>query len=594
MPTVKEILAKQKSEQFTREVVFATDNIQTIDNDTRTVTVAFSSEEPVDRWFGKEILDHDAMSVDLTRLTTGGPVLVGHDMDDQVGVVESAHIDADRRGRAVLRFGRSQRATDIFNDVVDEIRQKISVKYLVHEYIENVDTGEFRATKWEPLEISIVSVPADNTVGVGRSVESKPEIKLKEEPVMDPVKDKDPVDVEAIRAQATKDARSSEMKRTADISSIGARYGLEKDAAEFLLTDKSVEEFREIALDKVAERQIEVPKTHLDMEEKDVQSFSLMRAIQAMSSGDWSKAGLEREASIAIADKLGKDTRGFFVPWEIQGRAQNTQTLAAGGALVGTEHMGSSFIDLLRARSVVIGLGANMLTGLVGNVDIPKQTGGSTVYWLSEDEDGTDSEATFGTVALAPRTMGAAVPITRRMMKQSDPSIDALISGDIAIAMALALDDAILEGDGVKKPLGIANVTGVNTQSVSSGGAPTWAEIVGFESSVAADNALTGNMAYVTTPTVAGTMKVTAKDTGSGLFLNDGGMVNGYPVATTSQLTANEIIFGNFSDVVIGNWGVLEIIEDRSTKAASGGTVIRAFQDVDAAVRHAESFCVTA
>lgn len=592
MPTIDDILAKQSEKTFTREIVFATDNIQTVDNDTRTVTVAFSSEEPVDRWFGKEILDHSPESVDLTRLTTGGPVLVGHDMDDQVGVIESAHIDADRRGRAVLRFGRSQRATDIFNDVTDGIRQKISVGYMVHEYVENVDEGEFRATKWEPLEVSFVSVPADNTVGVGRSVESKiekPEVIKMTEKVETPA-----VDMDAIRAQAAQEARGVEQKRTADINAIGKRYGLEQDASEFLQSDKSVEEFREIALEKVASRQAEAPKTELDLSKKEVEQYSLMRAINAMTTGNWDKAGFEREASIEIAERLGRDSKGFFVPLEIQGRAQNTQVSTAGGALVGTDHIGGSFIDLLRARSVVIGLGANMLTGLVGNVDIPKQTGGSTVYWVAENEDVTNSEATFGTVALAPRTMGAAVPITRRMMKQSDPSIDAMLMNGMSIEMALALDDAILEGTGVNRPLGIANVTGVNTQSVSSAGAPTWAEIVGFESAVAADNALTGNMAYVTTPTVAGTMKVTAKDSGSGLFLNEGGMVNGYPVATTSQLTANEIIFGNFADVVIGNWGVLEIIEDKSTNAASGGTVIRAFQDVDAAVRHAESFCVTA
>lgn len=593
MPTIDDILAKQNGKQSTREVAFATDNIREIDNDARTVTVAFSSEEPVDRWFGREILDHSPESVDLTRLTTGGPVLVGHDMDDQVGVIESAHIDADRRGRAVLRFGRSQRATDIFNDVVDGIRQKISVGYMVHEYVENVDEGEFRATKWEPLEVSFVSVPADNTVGVGRSIENdKP--KPKEEIKMTEKVEKPAVDMDAIRAQAAQEARGVEQKRTADINAIGKRYGLEKDAAEFLQSDKSVEEFREIALEKVASRQPEAPKTELDLSKKEVESYSLMRAVNAMVTGNWSKAGFERDASIAIAEKLGRDSKGFFVPFEIQGRAQNTQVSTAGGALVGTDHMGSSFVDLLRARSVVMGLGANMLTGLVGNIDIPKQTGGSTVYWVAEGDDVTDSEATFGTVALAPRTMGAAVPITRRMMKQSDPSVDALLMNGMSIEMALALDDAILEGDGVNKPLGIANVTGVNTQSVSSAGAPTWTEIVGFESAVAADNALADSMAYVTTPTVAGTMKVTAKDSGSGLFLNEGGMVNGYNVATTSQLTASEIIFGNFGDIVIGNWGVLEIIEDKATNAASGGTVIRAFQDVDAAVRHAESFCVTA
>ena len=593
-PTIDNILAQQSEKTFTREAIFHTDNISTHDKENRTVNVAFSSEEPVNRWFGTEILDHSEMSVDLTRLATGGPVLVGHDMDDQVGVIESAHIDADRRGRAVLRFGRSQRAEDIFNDVIDGIRQKISVGYVVHEYVQDVDNEEFRATKWEPLEISFVSVPADNSVGVGRSIE--PKIEPKEESIMDPVVEpKAPVvDVEAITAQARKDARSSELKRTADINSIAKRYGLESKAAEFLQSEKTVEEFREIALEEVSKRTVEVPKTQLDMEKKDVEQYSMLKAIRAMTTGNWDNAGLEREASMEIAERLGRDSKGFFVPMEIQARAQNTQILTAGGALVGTDHMGGSFIDLLRARSVVVGLGANMLNGLVGDVDIPKMTGGSTVYWVDEDEDGTDSEATWGSVKLAPRTMAAAVPITRRLMKQSDPSVDNLLMNDMAINMALAMDIAILEGDGNKKPLGITGVTGVNTQSVASAGAPTWAETVGFESAVATDNALAGNIAFVTTPTVSGNMKTTSKDTGSGLFVLDGGNANGYPVATSTQLTANRIIFGNFGDVVIGNWGILEIVEDKSTKAASGGTVIRAFQDLDSAVRHAESFCINA
>jgi HK97 family phage major capsid protein len=233
-----------------------------------------------------------------------------------------------------------------------------------------------------------------------------------------------------------------------------------------------------------------------------------------------------------------------------------------------------------------------MLSGLVGNVDIPKQTGSSTAYWVGEDGSATDSEVAFGTVQLSPRTIANAVPITRRMLMQTDMSVDALITADIANVMALAIDLAILEGNGVNKPLGIVSTTGVNTQSVASAGAPTWAELVGFESSVDTDNALVGNLAYVTTPAVKGTLKTTKKDSGSGIFLLDGGVANGYRVATTTQLTTNRIIFGNFADVIIANWGVLDIMQDLSTKAASGGVVIRAFQDLDAAVRHAESFCI--
>lgn len=406
------------------------------------------------------------------------------------------------------------------------------------------------------------------------------------------------VDVEAIRKQAFEQARSDEQKRVSGIMELAKRHNLLDMGNEFISGSKSVAEFRDAALDAVSKRSEvqmqEAPKTQIDMEKRDVARYSVMKAIRAMNTGNWDEAKLEQEASIAVADKLGRDTSGFYVPYDIQQRAQNTQVATQGGALVSTDYQGGSFIDLLRARSVVMGLGARMLTGLKGYVDIPKQTGASTVYWIGEDESAPDSEIALGTVQLAPRTMANAVPITRRMLMQADPSIDALVMNDIAIQMALAMDIAILEGDGVGKPKGIVNVTGVNTQSVSSAGSPTFAELVGFETAIDSDNALTGNLAYVTTPAVKGNLKTTAKDSGSGIFLLDGGVANGYPVATTTQLTANRIIFGNFSDVIIGNWGVLEISEDRATKVASGGIVVRAFQDMDAAIRHPESFCINA
>lgn len=576
------------------------EEVDDVSNSPRTITLAFSSEEPVERHFGMEILSHDISAVDLSRLNDGAPLLLNHELEDQIGVVESATIDSDKVGRAVVRFSRSEMATEILNDVMDKIRRKVSVGYIVTEYTAGNNAGEYIATKWQPLEISIVSVPADNSVGVGRSISSNNNLLKKGNTNM--IKNQventeEKIDVVSIREMAAKEAREQEMNRVSEINKIAQRHGLTDMAIDFVNSGKTASDFSSAALEEIASRaksQKTVPVTHLDMSKKEVKQYSLLKAIRAMASDNWKGAELEYEASLAVAEKLGRDARGIYIPWDIQIRAQNTGTAAAGGALINTATLTSSFIDLLRAKSIVTTLGANMLPGLVGNVDIPKQTGASTAYWVAEDGAPTESELTFGTVSLRPKTVANAVPITRRMLMQTDMSVDSLITNDIAAAMALAIDLAILEGNGVNKPLGIVGTSGVNTQTITTAGSPTWAELVGFESAIDTDNALVGNLAYITTPSVRGTLKTTKKDSGSGIFLLDGGLANGYPVVTTTQITANRIIFGNFADVVIANWGVLDIQKDTATKATTGGLVIRAFQDVDAVVRNAASFCINA
>ena len=146
----------------------------TFNEEKRTVELSFSSEEPVQRWFGYEILDHKPESVDLRRINLGGPLLMDHNTRDQIGVIEEARIGEDKKGRARVRFGSSTRAKEIFQDVKDGIRTNISVGYrvlkLVTEKIEK-EVETLRATSWLPLEISIVSVPADTTVGIGRDDE---------------------------------------------------------------------------------------------------------------------------------------------------------------------------------------------------------------------------------------------------------------------------------------------------------------------------------------------------------------------------------------------------------------------------------------
>jgi HK97 family phage prohead protease len=142
-----------------------------VNTDERTIELSFSSEEPYERYWGIEILDHSKESVVIDRLNNAAPLLLHHDNRDQIGVVEKAWVD-DRRGKALVRFSRSARAEEIYQDVLDGIRRNVSVGYIIHEMIlEKEEEGmeTYRVKRWEPLEISIVPVPADNSVGVGRS-----------------------------------------------------------------------------------------------------------------------------------------------------------------------------------------------------------------------------------------------------------------------------------------------------------------------------------------------------------------------------------------------------------------------------------------
>lgn len=586
--------------------------LESDDEHTR-VEISFSSETLVPRWFGDEVLDHSPEAVDLDRLNNRGAVLVNHDWDDQVGVIERAWIGEDRRGFAEIRFSRSARGREIAQDVLDGIRTLVSTGYQVLDMVlesrEEDKNDTYRVTRWAPFEVSFVSVPADPSVGYGREFEKRfgspaeqqaqfralvqhhdDEVQnvntsenRADEPRIEPGED---------HAALAKEAAALEGKRVARILTLGQKYGLEDEAQRAVSNEDTIESFQERVLAKLQEDTTKVA-TKLDMDSEEVRKYSLVRAINAAVTGNWQKAGLERQASQEIAKRLDREPSGFFVPHDVQTRAQDVGTSTKGGELVESGLRPQSFIDYLYAKSILVGGGdgATMLPGLVGDVDIPKRTGAATFYWVAEDGDITDSDGTFGLVQLSPKTVGGAVPITRKLLKQSTPAIDGLVLQDLGIGAALAIDKVGLEGGGINEPDGITQASGVNTVTITSAGSPDWDEIVDMEAAVDTDNALMGSLAYMVTPAVYAAMRKTAVDSGSGIFLVD---KIGYPILRSTQLAANRIIFGNRSDVLIGMWGVLDVMPDTATKAASGGLVLRVFQDVDVAVRHAESFCINA
>lgn len=599
---------------------------EAVHEEERTVELAFSSEtEEVERWFGVEILDHSPSSVRLERLRNGGPLLFLHDWNQHLGVIEDVSIEK-RRGKAVVRFGRSALAEEKFQDVKDGVLVHVSIGYRVLKLIleTRVEDGPdvYRAIDWEPYEISLLPVAADVNVGVGRAAGDEYEILVEDNTMPD--KDKGGAQETQTRAATTQTAapvvqepetrqvnvqeiqdqvRSAELQRINDIETMGGRYrsyGGEDLAREYIKTGKTVEEFRAAILENLPDQDNagsgERAAPSLDLSTRDLSNYSLIRAINAMvayQKGDVKalrNAAFEMECSDEISERLDREARGFFVPLDVVTRAM---TASSNSDLIATEHMANMFIDTLRPNSVVMQLGATVMDGLQGDVDIPKALGNPNFQWIGDDDDGPDNDIPTGSILMKPHTLAGGVPMSRRLLKQSSPSVERVIQNALLKGAALGIDLGILMGTGSNnQPMGITNATGVNVQAVATPGKPTWNELVGFETKVNSDNALTGKLAYVTTAGVRGNLKTTPKDAGSGLFLMNDKDANGYGVSISNQLDANRMIFGNWEDVMVGLWGVLDIMPDKSTKAKSGGLVLRVFQDADVGIGHPESFCI--
>ena len=578
-----------------------------INEESRTVELAFASETPYERYWGVEILDLAAPSVRLGRLTAGGPLLMDHDSRDHIGVIESVQIGTDRVGRAVVRFGKSARAEEVFQDVKDGIRRNVSVGYMIHKAVlveQNEEQDTYRVTDWEPFEVSLVSVPADASVGIGRSADAESPIEfipLQEKQIMSDI------NVEEVRAEAVK----SEQKRTQEIIAMGEQfkaYGADGVAAEHLRAGKSVEETRAAIMTKIGTRAL--PSADIGMTQEEARSFSFVRAIQAavlIKDGKFSQArdigGFELDASDAVAKKMGRESRGFFVPNEVQKRDLLVGTPTAGGNTVATDLLASSFIDLLRNKMAVTGLGAKFLTGLVGQIAIPRQTAGATAYWVAENGAPTESQQAFDQVTMTPKTLGAFTDITRKLLLQSSIDVEGLVRNDLATVIAMAIDLAAINGSGASnQPTGILNTAGIGSVAGGTNGLiPTWGNLVDLESQVAVANADLGALGYLTNAKVRGKLKQVSKVSGQNGFIWEDGTVNGYATGVSNQVPSNltkgtasgicsAILFGNFADLIIGQWGNLDIMVDPYTGSTAGTVRVVALQDVDVAVRHAESF----
>ena len=569
-----------------------------IDEEGRTAMIALSSEEPVERSFGNEVLEHSAEAIDLSFIASGrAPLLMDHDPKQQIGVVESVELDGEsRRLRAKVRFGRNGLAAEAFSDVVDGIKANISVGYAINK-MEKRDKDTYVAKSWRPVEASLVSLPADVTVGVGRSSEPSQPITVTENrsnPMTEQVIES--VDVAAVQAEA----RKAEQRNAAQIVELGARHSKSDMAQKAISEGRSIEEFRGILLDEIKSTE-GLESQSIGMTKNEVKRFSLVRAINALANPHdrraQEEAAFEFECSRAAADQYGRTAQGVMLPSDVLRNWTRDINTSDDSNMLTEDFRGGDFIDVLRNQSSVMQAGARILNGLQSDVKIPKKATASSAAWLAtEGANVAESEPTFSQISLSPKDLGAFTEVTRRMIQQSTLDIEALIRDDLAQSIATAMDLAALAGTGSSgQPTGIKTTSGINT--VSFGAAvdliPTFAQVVQMETEVAADNALQGNLAYILPASMYGALKTVEKAANTAQFvIEPGGTMNGYKAIVSNQCTAGDLYFGNFSDLLVGMWGGLDILVDPYTNSKSGTILIRAIQSMDVAVRHPVSFCL--
>jgi len=562
----------------------------------RTLEFPFASEMPVERYFGLEVLSMDEKAMDLSRLNDGAPLLYQHDADRIVGVVERAYIK-DKRGYAKVKLANNELGREMQDLVKDGIIRNVSFGYRINDMEEDKSTKPvtYRATSFQPFEISLVTVPADQTVGIGRAFTQNEGMStasaVTSSPTISNMEEQTP-NLELLRAEAS-DAKA---KEAAEMLALGKRTQNVDLAQDFVMNSRSLDELRSALIEKMGSQVKPVDSTagEIGLSEKETRQFSWLRAINYLSNpadrAAREAAGFEIEASDAAAAKLGRQSRGITIPQDILSRDLATSPASAGGNLVATDLLAGSFIDLLRNASALDRAGATVLTGLTGNVAIPRQSGAATAYWVAESGAPSESQQTLDQVTMMPRTVAAYTDYSRRLLIQSSVDVENMVRSDLARVLALKIDLAGLYGTGTNsEPLGLKNTTGIGTEDFAAN-TPTFAEVVALESDVAGANALLGNPVYLMNAAMRGALKTAVKDTGSGQFVYENNEVNGYRGEVSNQVAANDLWFGNFADLLIGYFSGLDLMVDPYSNSTSGTVRVVAMQDVDMAVRHPESF----
>ncbi|KHL57074.1 phage major capsid protein [Xanthomonas cannabis] len=337
-----------------------------------------------------------------------------------------------------------------------------------------------------------------------------------------------------------------------------------------------------------AERRSQARPVHTPNGSDTETRVNLLSVVRAGMEGR-SLTGAEAEMHAELERRHGPARNGgILVPLSAFERRANTTATAP--ELVANQHRADQYIGPLRDSLLVRSLGVRTLTGLTGNVSIPKAGAGLTAGWVTEGQALPESQMDFDSVTLTPKHVGGITEMSRQLIQQSSPAIEDLVRDDLSFAVASAIDRAIIAGTGANgQPLGIINRAGVQKDTIPT----TWADVLAIEQLLAAINV--NPTGWYTSPDVLSALRGILKAPTAGSdYIATASRIGELAVAVSNASPANTAILGDWSQVLLGQWGAVEILVNpyAETPYRRGGVLVRAMATVDVAVRHEEAFVV--
>jgi HK97 family phage major capsid protein/HK97 family phage prohead protease len=556
-----------------------------VQGDDRIRRMSLSSEAPYTRSNGNEILGHGSTEVRLERLRTAGPLLWMHDWDKHAGRIVNVEL-VDGKILIDVKFSRSQLGQEKMQDLDDGIIREVSVGYQVHKW-ERMDGESYRVTDWEPYEASLVTVPADITVGVGRS----------QEEIETPTEETPKIEIMSENTISHEDVLKQDRARVAKIEQIADAYTVDRNrVSEAVRNGEDPSDFAVYCVEKCKAKNAIDPNIGLSRKEKEV--YSMGKVVRSLiNPSKFALSGLELEAHEAASKRHAGSVQGLLVPFDMLfSRDLEAGTAGEGGNLVATQHRPDMFIDVLRNKSVALQAGARMLTGLTGDLLIPKKSATATWAWVDEEGALTnDAALAFGNITLSPKRTGATIAFSRQLALQSLPMIESIVRQDLADGLAVHIDASVFTGTGANdQPLGILGLAGRNTITFS--GAATYAKVLSMISENMKDNSDSLNSVFVID--AATWDKWSSKERGASaagnFILNDNELIRSRRVFVTEQIAASHrAIYGDFSQLMIGQWGGMELIAEPYTLAKTAQIQVTANLFMDVKCRYDQAFCVS-
>ncbi|EFK7686584.1 major capsid protein [Escherichia coli] len=641
-------------------------------NDQYEFEIAFSSEQPYQRQFWDEqnqemvvldeILVHTPEAVDLSRLNNNAPLLFNHNFDNHIGVVCNARIDADNVGRALVKFSKhGTLANDIRNKVIEGTMEKISVGYDIKEYHIDYTKGQLIVTKWAPYELSFVTVPADDTVGLNRSLntitvnleakrdmtkEQIEEIKEEQEPAQveeTPVEENKESEVEetqerqveeneenenledgkdaehpesvdddssTVREEEVKEEREAapvEEEKTEEVAerseedeeeirAIARELNIDDEELKRALAIKNMtpEAFRTKALNNITNAQRNNEQIKDSKMEK---TFDLNNVIRSLVDGAALGANEAEYSAMAAgaAMQRGRAARGgsVFVPAAALRAASEGNTKATLTAVTDEKLLTESYIEMLLPASCLGRLGVTVLSGLNAPIAVPKMTTSSVDAFGFVDENGAapESKAEFANVKMAPKTFAGGNPISRQSLK-TVPNIATLITDHINKAVRIKLEQLILsDKDNTRGPAGLVKQL-VDGGRVAKKAAFSYKDFLKEIAALTDAGVPAQSIKFAMSGATAAELESTLKDNGVSGYIIENGKLAGYDVVTSGVIPADHIVLGDFSGIMIGEWGGLELDLDDSTYRAQSAIVPRIWVDLDFTVVQPEALKV--